>query len=216
MLALGGHRPALPGHRAGDATHAALRHAQDRTEDLEPRSPRRCARRSASTRTPRFSSRPPPTTPPCHRSRRCARRDGAPTAPPPPSGHARSNAPAAHRPPAPPEPCPNPGRATGVAPPPGHRRAPCAGSGHSAPTHRCVAAPAPPPARRRRRPRRTRCLRSPCAGRHPAAHEIASQCARRCPLLWFLIFDKLETLSDNDVRLLRATPHPPNRQKSPK
>ena len=32
-----------------------------------PRSPPRCARRSASARTPRFSSTPPPATPPCHR-----------------------------------------------------------------------------------------------------------------------------------------------------
>ena len=85
-----------------------------------PRSTRRCARRSASTRTPRFSNRPPPARPPCHRRRGCARRGDAPTAPVPPSGHARGSSPAAHRPPVPPAPCPNPGPATGADPGPGH------------------------------------------------------------------------------------------------
>ena len=33
-----------------------------------PRSPPRCARRSASTHTPRFSNTPPSTRPPCHQS----------------------------------------------------------------------------------------------------------------------------------------------------
>ena len=51
-----------------------------------------------------------------------------------------------------------------------------------------------------RRTPRTRCPRSPCACRHPTAHEITSHCARRCPLPWFLTLDKPETLSDNDVR----------------
>jgi MerR family transcriptional regulator, copper efflux regulator len=77
--------------------------------------------------------------------------------------------------------------------------------------HHFVAAPAPLPTCRPRRlpPRtpRTRCPRSRCAGRHPAAPAIASHCARRCPLLWFLTFDKPETLSGNDVRLSSgATP----------
>ena len=66
-----------------------------------------------------------------------------------------------------------------------------------------------------RPPRRTRCPRSPSAYRHPAAHAITSHCARRCPLPWFLTLDKPETLSDNDVRLLRPETHPRKSQKSP-
>ena len=62
-------------------------------------------------------------------------------------------------------------------------------------------------------PRRTRCRRSPSAYRHPTAHAITSHCARRCPLPWFLTFDKPETLSDNDVRLLRSETHPRKCQK---
>ena len=54
------------------------------------------------------------------------------------------------------------------------------------------------------------------AYRHPTVRAITSHCARRCPLLWFLTFDKPETLSDNDVRLLRPQTHPRNGQKSPK
>src|SRR6478735_1393943 len=161
---------------------------------------------------------PPPARPPCHRRPRCARRDGAPTAPPPPSAHGWGNSPAAHRPPAPPARCPNPGPATGADPHPGHTRAPCGRSGHTAAKHHFAAAPAPPPASRRRRlpPRtpRPRCPRSPCAGRHPAAHAITSHCARRCPLLWFLTFDKPETLSDNDVRPFISTTRPRKCQKS--
>ena len=61
---------------------------------------------------------------------------------------------------------------------------------------------------------RTRCLRSPCAYRHPAAPAITSHCARRCLLLWFLTFDKPETLSDNDVRPLNAATNPRKRQRS--
>ena len=34
------------------------------------------------------------------------------------------------------------------------------------------------------------------------------------PRLWFLTFDKPETLSDNDVRLPRPETHPRNGQKS--
>ena len=135
---------------------------------------------------------------PCHRRPRCARRDDAPTAPPPRSAHRQGSTPAAHRPPAPPVRCPNPGPATGADPHPGHRRAPCGRSGHTAAEHRFVAAPAPPPARRRQpRPRRT--LSSITVRLStPAAHAITSHCARRCPLLWFLTLDKPETLSDND------------------
>ena len=44
---------------------------------------------------------------------------------------------------------------------------------------------------------------------------ITSHCARRCPLLWFLTFDKPETLSDNDVRPLRSATRPRKCQKSP-
>ena len=132
----------------------------------------------------------------------------------------RGSSPAAHRPPAPPARCPNPGPATGADPHPGHTRAPCGRSGHTGAKHRFAAAPAPPPACRRRRlpPRtpRTRCPRSPCAYRHPAAHAITSHCARRCPLLWFLTLDKPETLSDNDVRPLISTTHPRKGQKSQK
>ena len=86
---------------------------------------------------------------------------------------------------------------------------------HSGAKPRSVAAPAPPPPRPRRPPGRTRCPRSPCGGRHPAAHAITSYCARRCWLLWFLTFDKPETLSDNDVRPPRSRTHPRIGQKSP-
>ena len=154
---------------------------------------------------------PPPATPPCHRRQACARHHDAPTAPPPRSAHGQGSSPAAHRPPAPPPPCPNPGPATGADPHPGHTRTPCGHNGRSGAKHHFVAAPAPLPTCRRRRlpPRtpRTRCPRSRCAGRHPAAPAIASHCARRCPLLWFLTFDKPETLSGNDVRpILRRYP----------
>jgi len=176
--------------------------------------------RCASTRTPRFSSRPPPARPPCHRRRRCARRGDVPTAPVPPSGHARGSSPVAHRPPVPPALCPNPGPATGADPGPGHTRAPCGRNAHTAAKRHFAAAPAPPPRCRRRRlpPRtpRTRCPQSRCAGRHPAAHAIASHCARRCPLLWFLTLDKPETLSHNDVRPLTSTTSPRKSQKSQK
>nr|VTP02550.1 hypothetical protein BIN_B_04571 [Mycobacterium riyadhense] len=180
-----------------------------------PRSRRRCARRSASTRTPRFSNTPPPATPPCHRTRRYARHGDAPTAPPPPSVHGWGSSPVVLRPPAPPAPRPNPGRATRAGPHRGHTRAPC---GHSGVKHHFAAAPEPPPAWRPRRlplriPR-TRCPQSPCAGRHPAAHAITSHCARRCPLLWFLTFDKPETLSHNDVRLFTSIAGPRKRQRS--
>ena len=65
-------------------------------------------------------------------------------------------------------------------------------------------------------PGRGRDRRAPSAYRHPAAHAITSHCARRCPLLWFLTFDKPETLSDNDVRLLSPRTHPRKCQKSQK
>ena len=108
---------------------------------------------------------------------------------------------------------------------PRHRRRPWPRSNQDAaatpptpPRNPFAAAHAPPPRCRRRRlpPRtpRTRCPQSRCAGRHPAAHAIASHCARRCWLLWFLTLDKPETLSDNDVRLLRSATHPRKCQKS--
>ena len=101
-------------------------------------------------------------------------------------------------------------------PSPGHTRAPFGRSDHSDAKPRCVALPAPPPAGRRQSPpRRTRCPRSPSAYRHPTAHAITSHCARRCPLLWFLTFDKPETLSDNDVRPLRSATRPRKCHKSP-
>jgi len=149
--------------------------------------------------------------PPCHRSQTCARRDGVPTAPPPPWVRGWGSSLGAPRPPALPVPFPNPGPATGAYPHRGHTRVLCGRSAHSAVKHRCVGAPAPPPARRRP-PRPTPRLRSPCGDRHPAAHAITSHCARRCLLLWFLTFDKPETLSDHDVRLLRPKTHPRNRQ----
>ena len=101
-------------------------------------------------------------------------------------------------------------------PHPGHTKAPCGRSGHSGAKPRFVVAPAPPPAQPRQRPPgRTRCPRSPSAYRHPTAHAITSHCARRCPLLWFLTFNKPETLSDNDVRPLRSATRPRKCQKSP-
>ena len=183
------------------------------------RSPRRCARRPASTRPPPTSSNASPARRPGHRTPGCARPVTGPR-------HRRHRHPvvgavdrgasasmntrtvpasnARHR----------------RRPTTGHTRAPCSRSGHTAAKHHCAAAPAPPPASRPRRlpPRtpRPRCPRSPCAGRHPAAHTITSHCARRCPLLWFLTFDKPETLSDNDVRPLISTMRPRKCQKSQK
>ena len=177
------------------------------------------ARRSASSSLHRgFRTRHRQPGPPCHRRPACARRDGAPRAPPPRSAHGQGSSPATHR----------ASRNTGTVPQsrprhrrrphPGHTRTPCGHTGRSDAKPHFVAAPVPPPKchRRRRPPRtpRTRCPRSRCARPHPAAPAITSHCARRCPLPWFLTFDKPETLSDNDVRPLRPETHPRKRQKS--
>ena len=98
---------------------------------------------------------------------------------------------------------PNPAPASGAGPHPGRRTAPSARSGRSGPANPAAAAHArspPPPRHARSRRRPTRRPRSPSAYRHPAAHAIASHCARRFLALRFLTLDKPETLSDNDVR----------------
>lgn len=59
-------------------------------------------------------------------------------------------------------------------------------------------------------------MRASGDGRHPAARAIASHCARRCSLPWFLTLDKPETLSDNDVRPLTPKADPRKGQKSHK
>jgi hypothetical protein len=105
------------------------------------------------------------------------------------------------RPPASPAPCPNPGPATGADHRRGHTGAPEPRSGHIDPTPSCAAGPGPPPTPLRRpAPGRAQSPRSRCGGRHPTPHAIASHCARRCSLPWFLTFHKPETLSHNDVR----------------
>jgi hypothetical protein len=79
------------------------------------------------------------------------------------------------------------GFATGVSPHHGHTRAPGGHTGRRDVRPHFGAALAPPPGcRRRRRTPRTPRLRSRFAGRHPAAHEITSHCARRRPPPWFL------------------------------
>ena len=121
-------------------------------------------------------------------------------APPPPSARGWDTRPAARRPPATPAPCPGPVPATGAGPHPDRRTAPSARSDRSGPAHPAAAAHVRPPPHHPRRRHRTRSPRSPPAYRHPAAHAITSNCARRFLALRFLTYDKPETLSDNDVR----------------
>jgi hypothetical protein len=150
--------------------------------------------------------------PPCHRRQRYARRGVAPTASLPPWAHEPHTRLGAHRPPAPPAPCPNPKPAIGVDLHRGHTTVTEPRIAHNDAIASFAAALRPPPTRPRQRPpRRPRCPRSRCGRRHPTDHAIASHCARRCPLLRFLTFDKPETLSDNDVRLT-AINHPPTDQ----
>ena len=168
-----------------------------------PRSRRRCARRSASARTPRFSSTPPPARPPCHRRRRCARRGGAPTAPPPRGPwvgavHPRRFGLQHHLHRAPIQAPPAAPTLAAVIPRRLALTAAAAARNPASwpyPRHHQLGA--------RTLLARARCPRSPCACRHPTAHAITSHCARRCSPLRFLTFDKPETLSDNDVRPLR-------------